>query len=126
MVDETTAGTTGYVDGFILPVTPANRSAYLDMAQQAAGTFLKYGALRSSENWGEDVPEGKVTDFKRSVIAEGDENVVFSWVEWPDKATRDAGWEKVMADPDMQPPSEMPFDGQRMFWGGFKPVVDLK
>jgi uncharacterized protein YbaA (DUF1428 family) len=59
------------------------------------------------------------------VLAEGDENVVFSWVEWPDKATRDAGWGKLMADPSMQPDT-MPFDGKRMFWGGFTPVVDLK
>jgi uncharacterized protein YbaA (DUF1428 family) len=126
IVDETARGETGYVDGFVAPVTPANKAAYLQMAQKAAATFLKYGALRSIENWGEDVPDGKVTDFKRSVLAEGDENIVFSWIEWPDKATRDAGWEKVMSDPDMQPPSEMPFDGKRMFWGGFKPVVDLK
>jgi uncharacterized protein YbaA (DUF1428 family) len=126
IVDEAAAGATGYVDGFVLPVTPANKAAYLDMAKTAASAFLRHGALRSSENWGEDVPDGKVTDFKRSVLAEGDENVVFSWVEWPDKATRDIGWEKVMSDPDMQPPSEMPFDGKRMFWGGFKPVLDLK
>jgi uncharacterized protein YbaA (DUF1428 family) len=126
LVDAVTSGQTGYVDGFVVPVTPANKAAYLDMAQKSAAAFLKHGALRSSENWGEDVPDGKVTDFKRSVLAEGDENVVFSWLEWPDKTTRDAGWAKVMSDPDMQPPAEMPFDGKRMFWGGFKPVVDLK
>ena len=67
-------------------------------------SFLEHGALRSSENWGDDVPDGKVTDFRRAVLAEGDEVVVFSWIEWPDKATRDAGWEKLMDDPDMQPP----------------------
>lgn len=125
MVDEVSAGKTGYIDGFVLPVTPANKSAYIAMAQTAAGKFLENGALRSSENWGDDVPDGKVTDFKRAVKAEDGENVVFSWVEWPDKATRDAGWAKVMADPEMQPPAEMPFDGKRMFWGGFKPVVEL-
>ena len=125
MVNETAAGETGYVDGFVAPVTPANKAAYVSMAQKAAGKFLEFGALRSSENWGDDVPDGTVTDFKRSVLAEGDENVVFSWVEWPDKATRDAGWAKLMDDPSMQPDS-MPFDGKRMFWGGFKPVVDLR
>ena len=125
IVNERAGGTTGYVDGFVAPVTPANKDAYVAMAQKAAGKFLAYGALRSSENWGEDVPDGTVTDFKRSVLAEGDENVVFSWVEWPDKATRDAGWGKLMAEPSMQP-GEMPFDGKRMFWGGFKPVVELK
>ena len=57
--------------------------------------------------------------------AEPGENVVFSWIEWPDKATRDAGWEKMMKDPDMQPDKDkMPFDGMRMFWGGFRPIVD--
>ena len=125
MVNETASGNTGYVDGFVAPVTPANKAAYIAMAQKAAGKFLAHGALRSSENWGEDVPDGTVTDFKRSVLAENDENVVFSWVEWPDKATRDAGWGKLMDDPSMQP-DEMPFDGKRMFWGGFTPVVDLK
>jgi uncharacterized protein YbaA (DUF1428 family) len=124
IVDETQSGKTGYIDGFVAPVTPANKQAYVEMAQKAAGKFIEYGALRSSENWGEDVPDGKVTDFKRSVKAEGDENVVFSWVEWPDKATRDAGWAKMMAEDDMQP-GDMPFDGKRMFWGGFKPVVEL-
>ena len=125
MVNETASGNTGYVDGFVAPVTPANKAAYIAMAQKAAGKFLAHGALRSSENWGDDVPDGTVTDFKRSVLAEGDENVVFSWVEWPDKATRDAGWGKLMDDSSMQP-DEMPFDGKRMFWGGFTPVVDLK
>ena len=125
MVNETAAGHTGYVDGFVAPVTPANKAAYIEMAQQGAGKFLALGALRSSENWGEDVPDGTVTDFKRSVLVEGDENVVFSWVEWPDKATRDAGWAKLMDDPSMHPDA-MPFDGKRMIWGGFKPVVDLK
>jgi uncharacterized protein YbaA (DUF1428 family) len=124
IVNETASGKTGYVDGFVAPVTPGNKAAYTKMAQTAAGKFLEFGALRSSENWGEDVPDGTVTDFKRSVLAEGDENVVFSWVEWPDKATRDAGWAKIMSDDSMQP-DDMPFDGKRMFWGGFKPVVDL-
>jgi uncharacterized protein YbaA (DUF1428 family) len=124
IVNQLAAGETGYVDGFVAPVTPANKAAYIEMAQKAAGKFLELGALRSSENWGDDVPDGTVTDFKRSVLAEGDENVVFSWVEWPDKATRDTGWSKLMEDTSMQP-DQMPFDGKRMFWGGFAPVVEL-
>ena len=125
IVNETAPGATGYLDGFVAPVTPANKASYVAMAEKAAGKFLELGALRSSENWGEDVPDGKVTDFKRSLLAEGDENVVFSRVEWPDKATRDAGWGKLMDDPSMQPDA-MPFDSKRMIWGGFSPVVDLK
>ena len=126
IVDQRRDGSTGYVDGFVVPVAPDKRDAYVAMAQKAAGKFLENGALRSSENWGDDVPDGTVTDFRRSVQAEGDEAVVFSWVEWPDKATRDTGWAKVMADPAKQPDGEMPFDGKRMFWGGFDPIVKLE
>lgn len=114
-----------YVDGFVLPVPHANKDAYHAMAQKAAGLFEEYGALRIIEAWGDDVPDGKVTDFRRSVQAKDEENVVFSWIEWPDKATRDEAWPKMMADSRMQPDhANMPFDGQRMFWGGFETIVD--
>ena len=124
-IDES-AGTTGaYVDGFVLPVPEAKRQAYHDMAAKAAAKFKEYGARRVVEAWGDDVPDGKVTDFKRAVKAQDGESVVFSWIEWPDKATRDDSWAKIMADPDMQPDHEnVPFDGMRMFWGGFAPIVD--
>jgi uncharacterized protein YbaA (DUF1428 family) len=90
-----------------------------------AAKFLDLGALRFAEHWGDDVPDGNVTDFKRAVQATGDEVPVFCWFEWPDKATRDAGWGKMMSDPEMQPET-MPFDGKRMIYGGFIPVVELK
>jgi uncharacterized protein YbaA (DUF1428 family) len=77
------------------------------------------------ECWGDDVPEGKLTDFRRAVQAKPDESVVFSWIEWPDKATRDAGMEKVMKDPRAGQAGDMPFDGKRMIFGGFTPVVSL-
>ena len=125
-VDEGT-GAGGYVDGFILPVPHGNREAYREMAQNASAIFLEYGALRVVEALGDDVPEGKVTDYRRAVKQTDDENVVYSWIEWPDKATRVAGWEKVMADERMKPDHDkMPFDGQRMFWGGFEVIVDSK
>jgi uncharacterized protein YbaA (DUF1428 family) len=115
----------GYIDGFVLPVPEGNRDAYLTLANKAAADFLKYGALRLVEAWGDDVPDGKVTDFRRAVQAQDGETVVFSWIEWPDKATRDAAWAKMMADPDMQADhANMPFDGKRMFWGGFDPILD--
>jgi uncharacterized protein YbaA (DUF1428 family) len=77
------------------------------------------------EGWGDDVPDGKVTDFRRAVKAEDGETVVCSWIEWPSKAVRDEAWQKIMADPRMQPDKDnMPFDGKRMFWGGFAPVID--
>lgn len=124
IVDERQDGTTGYVDGYLLPVPEGKKEDYRAMAQKAAGKFREYGAVRVVEAWGDDVPEGKVTDYQRAVKAEAGENVIYSYVEWPDKETRDAGWAKMMNDPDMQPDGEMPFDGKRMFWGGFRPLID--
>ena len=124
IVDEKQDGTAGYVDGYLLPVPEGRKEDYRAMAQKAAGKFKSYGAVRVVEAWGDDVPEGKVTDFQRAVKAEDGEGIIYSYVEWPDKETRDKGWEKMMADPDMQPDGDMPFDGKRMFWGGFRPIVD--
>jgi uncharacterized protein YbaA (DUF1428 family) len=114
--------TGGYVDGFVAPVPNGKREEYREMAAKAAKVFLEYGAVRDLEAWGVDTPKGEVTSFPRSVEAKDDESVVFSFVEWPDEATRKAGWEKVMADERMQG-QDMPFDGKRMFWGGFEPLV---
>ena len=125
LIDEGDAGTaTGYADGFVTPVPEGKRDAYRDMATKAAGIFREYGALRSLEAWGDDVPAGKQTDYRRAVKAEDGEAVVFSLLEWPDKETRDQGWARIMADERMKP-DDMPFDGKRMFWGGFKPVVTI-
>ena len=124
IIDERAEGAGGYIDGYVLPVPEGKKDAYLAMAQKAAGKFREYGAVRVVEAWGDDVPEGKVTDYQRAVKAEDGEGIIFSWVEWPDKETRDKGWEKMMSDPGMQPDGEMPFDGKRMFWGGFRPLVD--
>ncbi len=115
-----------YYSGFLLAVPTANKQKYIDMAAAAWPMFQRYGALRMVENWGVDVPHGKVTDFYMATQAKEDETTVFSWIEWPDKATADAGFEKMMADPDMQAPHDMPFDGMRMMWGGFEPVFDGK
>ena len=121
------SGAGGYVDGFILPVPERNRDAYREMAQKAWADFKEHGALRLVEAWGDDVPEGKVTDYRRSVKQEEGEQIVYSWIEWPDKATRGAAWEKIMADEKNKPDHDnMPFDGQRMFWGGFEVIVDSK
>ena len=123
-VDQQAAGRTGYTDGYVLPVKADKKDAYRDMAETMAGKFKEMGAVRVLEAWGDDVPDGKVTDFKRAVKAEDGEAVVYSFVEWPDKDTRDAGWAKMMNDPELQPSGDMPFDGKRMFWGGFKPILD--
>lgn len=113
-----------YVDGFIVPVPEGKKEAYLEMAAKAAPIFREHGATRVVEAWGNDLPRGKTTDFFMAAKAEEGENIVFSWIIWPSKEARDSGWEKVMADERMKPPAEMPFDGKRMFWGGFEPIVD--
>ena len=114
-----------YIDGFVMAVPTANKQKFLDYAREFDPIFLEFGATRVLECWGDDVPHGKQTDFYRAVEAKDDETVVFSWIEWPDKATRDAGMKQVMDDPRMGPDNPMPFDGARMIYGGFAPVVDL-
>lgn len=113
-----------YVDGFVIPVPVDKNAAYRALAAKAAPVFAEYGATRIVECWGDDVPDGKVTDFKRAVKAQADENVVFSWITWPSKEVRDAALPKVMADPRMRPEGEMPFDGQRLVYGGFAILLD--
>ncbi|MEO5868051.1 MAG: DUF1428 domain-containing protein [Sphingomonas sp.] len=115
-----------YIDGLVIPVKAgATREAYVAFAEKAAPIFKDHGATRVVEGWGDDVPEGKVTDFRRAVGAEDGETIVFSWIEWPDKATRDAGMAKIRQDPRIQPSGEpMPFDGKRMIFGGFQAVLD--
>jgi uncharacterized protein YbaA (DUF1428 family) len=117
--------TMSYIDGFVIAVPNANREKFIVHARTFDAIFLEYGAIRVMECWGDDVPDGKLTDFRRAVQAEQDESVVFSWVEWPDKATRDAGMAKFMQDPRMEAASDCPFDGKRMIFGGFKSVVSL-
>jgi uncharacterized protein YbaA (DUF1428 family) len=113
-----------YIDGFVVPVPEGKKEAYREMAATAAPIFREHGATRVVEAWGNDLPRGKVTDFYMAAKAEEGENIVFSWIIWPSKEARDAGWEKVMADERMKPPAETPFDGKRMFWGGFEPMID--
>jgi uncharacterized protein YbaA (DUF1428 family) len=96
-VDEAGAGAMGYVDGFLVPVPTANKDAYREMAEKAAAVFKAHGATRIVEAWADDVPDGKLTDYRRAVKATGDEAVVYSWIEWPSKQGRDEGWKRVMA-----------------------------
>src|SRR5665213_1765756 len=99
-----------YVDGFVIPVGPGKKEVYRAMAADAAKLFMEHGALRLVECWGDDVPRGKVTDLHRAVDARDDEGLVFSWIVWPSREARDEGSRKLMADPRMQPSTDMPFD----------------
>jgi uncharacterized protein YbaA (DUF1428 family) len=120
-----------YIDGFVIACPAANKQKFIDHAALADPMFIEMGARRVVECWGDDVPTGHTTDFRMAVKAEEDEVVLFSWIEWPDKATRDAGMAKMMspdfADPRMDHATNpMPFDGKRLIFGGFIPVVDVK
>jgi uncharacterized protein YbaA (DUF1428 family) len=123
-----------YIDGFVLAVPTANKQKFIDHAKLGDSVFIDLGATRILECWGDDVAAGKLTDFRRAVQAKDDEMVVFSWIEWPDKKTRDAAHSTMhdwmthpeKADPRMHPKKNpMPFDGSRLIFGGFTPLVEL-
>ena len=123
IVDEGSPGGS-YTDGMIVPVIEAKREEYRALASKMAKVFRDHGATRVIESLADDVNHGKVTDFYRAVKAEEGETIAFSFIEWPDKATRDDAWGKIMQDESLRPQGEVPFVGQRMFWGGFDKIVD--
>ena len=123
-----------YIDGFVIAVPTANKEKFIEHAKLSDSVFIDLGATRVVECWGDDVPDGKVTDFRGAVKATADETVVFSWIEWPDKATRDAGMKTMTewmetpekGDPRMDPEKNpMPFDGMRLIYGGFQSIVEV-
>lgn len=125
IIDESNGERGAYVDGYLVPVPSDNKKAYGDMARKAADVFKEYGATRVVEAWGDEVPDGEVTDFRRAVQAKDDETVVYSFIEWPTKEARDTGVKKAMEDPRMQADrSTWPFDGQRVVFGGFASILD--
>jgi uncharacterized protein YbaA (DUF1428 family) len=122
--------TMSYIDGFVAAVPTADKEKYTVYARSFGSYFLEQGALRMMECWGDDVPAGKQTDFRRAVQAKDDETVVLSWIEWPDKAVRDSAMarmtEAMKTDARFDPvKNPMPFDGQRMIFGGFVPVLEV-
>ena len=123
IVEEGSAGGS-YTDGFVVPVPEGKTEEYRALAAKMAKVFRQHGASRVIEALSDDVNRGEVTDFYRAVKAEDGEKVVFSFIEWPDKATRDQAWGKIMEDESLRPQGDMPFDGKRMFWGGFDKIVD--
>lgn len=115
-----------YVDGFVLPVPTKNLDAYFEIARRCGEIWREHGALAYHECVADDVKSGVHTSFPQSVQLKDDETVVFAWIVYPSREARDAVNAKVMADPRIQmKPEDMPFDGKRMFWGGFKQVVGL-
>ncbi|HEY1091339.1 MAG TPA: DUF1428 domain-containing protein [Burkholderiaceae bacterium] len=117
-----------YVDGFVLPVPLDKVAAYRRMAQKAGKVWREHGALQYIESVADDVKPGKHTSFPQSVKLKAGETVVFAFILFKSRAHRDRVNAKVMQDPritGMMDPKAMPFDGKRMFWGGFKAVVEL-
>ncbi len=113
-----------YVDCFVAAVPTDNKEKYIKHAETAAELFKENGALEIVENWGDDIPEGEVTSLPIAVQAQENETVVCSWVVWPSKEVRDAGWGAMMEDPRMSPENNpMPFDGKRLIYGGFHTVL---
>ena len=113
-----------YIEGFVAAVPKANKAKYLEHARKSVALFKQLGATRVVECWGDDVPKGVITDFYKATQAKDDEIPIFSWIEYPDRATRDAANAKMQNDPEMASMGDMPFDGKRMFWGGFEQIVN--
>jgi uncharacterized protein YbaA (DUF1428 family) len=113
-----------YVDGFVVAVPKENRDVYKKHAEEAAILFKEHGALQLVECWGDDVPDGEVTSFPMAVKCKEDETVVFSWILWPSRETRNEDMKNFMADPRMSRMGPMPFDGKRMIYGGFEMIVN--
>ncbi|MEM1419473.1 MAG: DUF1428 domain-containing protein [Pseudomonadota bacterium] len=114
-----------YVDVMVAAVPAANKNAYIAHAETFGKIAKENGALRSTDSWGVDVPSGEVTSMPMAVQCKDDEVVAVGWIEWPSKQTRDAGWEKMMQDPRMDPQTNpMPFDGRRLIFGGFEMLLD--
>ncbi|MCY7370503.1 MAG: DUF1428 domain-containing protein [Polaromonas sp.] len=117
-----------YVDGFVVPVPIAKLDDYRRMSEKAGALWREHGALQYWECVSDDVKPGKLTSFPQSVQMKDGETVVFAWIVYRSREERDSINAKVMADPrmaDMMDPAQHPFDGQRMFWGGFKTLVEL-
>ena len=118
-----------YVDGFVVPVPRNNLDAYRRMAERYGKLWIEHGALQYWENVADDVKTGKVTSFPQAVQLKDDEVVVFSWIVYKSREQRDKVNAKVMDDPrmkEMMDPKKLPFDGMRMFWGGFKNILELE
>jgi uncharacterized protein YbaA (DUF1428 family) len=116
-----------YVDGYVLPVPKKNLRAYARMARKAGKIWREHGAIEFRECVADDVKPGKYTSFPQSVKLKSGETVIFSWIVFKSRVHRDSVNTKVMKDPrlaEMMDPKALPFDGKRMFWGGFRTLVE--
>jgi uncharacterized protein YbaA (DUF1428 family) len=112
-----------YFQGFVVPAKADHKKAYLEIAKKWAAICAEYGATRTVECWGDEVTDGKITDFKKAVRTNDDETVVFSWICWPDKATCDAGMRALMQDQRMRETTAA-WNGPLAIFGGFTPILD--
>ncbi|MEO0863851.1 MAG: DUF1428 domain-containing protein [Pseudomonadota bacterium] len=113
-----------YIDGFMAAVPKANKAEFEKWVAVVHPAIEEFGATAIVDAWEDDVPDGQVTSMRMAVAADPDEKVIFSWIVWPDKKTRDNGWEKMSTDPRMSlKQNPMPFDGKRMIIGGFAPIL---
>lgn len=113
-----------YIEGFLAPVPSDKKEEYLEFNRKTAPLFKDIGVARMVECWGDDLMRGKHTDFYKAVDAKEGETVVFSWMEYPDKAARDAAYAKMDNDPRFEALGAMPMDGKRMIFSGFQPIFD--
>lgn len=118
------AGDFGYLDGVIVPVPTDKKDEYTAFCKVAADVFTEYGATRVMDCWGDDVPDGKQTDYKRASHLKDGETVAYGWIEWPSKDVRDAAWGKIMEDERLSQGGQV-MDGKRMMFGGFAPLLNL-
>jgi uncharacterized protein YbaA (DUF1428 family) len=115
-----------YIEAMVAAVPTGNKAAYLDYAREVGGLFKQHGALATTDCWGSDVPEGKLTSFPLSVKCEPGETVAIGFITWPSKEARASAWEQLMKEPKMQPGAmKMPFDGKRMIYGAFEVILEL-
>lgn len=114
-----------YIDTYIVPVPQDNKAAYQRIAQRFADIARDHGVQEIVENWEVNVPDGEVTDFRKAVNATTDEKIVTAWVIWPDRDTAEKGHKTMMEDPRMAEMKDMPFDGKRMVFGSFEPIVTM-
>lgn len=112
-----------FLDITVIPVPTANKAAYLEHSRKTTPLFLEHGASAVTECWGEDVPDGKVTDFRKAVALQDGETVAVGWITWPDRATRDKGWQTMMQDERMIGMDTPPWDARRMIYAGFNVIA---